>query len=273
MNTKLLWIITRTPLHVGAGSSVGAIDMPVARERHTQIPIIPGSGLKGVLRDEWNDEQKRQEQEELFGPDTENADKGSGNLIVGEARCVCFPVRSAKGGFAWLTSPLALARLAREKGTAKYGGEIVLNDKQCLAPEGVRVGNRVVLEEYAFEVEDAVPDTVIGLLSDAFDDDLWKSLKERLVVAADGIFSHFCANACEVQQRIRIDDETGTVAQHALFNQENVPSETVFYAVMSERKDGALNKLAAGLPSVLQIGGDETVGLGWCSVRLEGGAK
>jgi CRISPR/Cas system CMR subunit Cmr4 (Cas7 group RAMP superfamily) len=56
MNSKILTIFTRTPLHVGTGSSVGAIDQPVIRERHTRIPIIPGSALKGVLADLWFDE-------------------------------------------------------------------------------------------------------------------------------------------------------------------------------------------------------------------------
>ncbi len=73
METRLLNILTRTPLHVGAGSSVGAIDMPVQRERHTQIPIIPGSSLKGVLRNLWYGES---EQEELFGRDTNNGASG-----------------------------------------------------------------------------------------------------------------------------------------------------------------------------------------------------
>ena len=53
MKTKLMTIFTRTPLHVGCGSSVGAVDQPVARERHTRFPIIPGSAIKGVLADLW----------------------------------------------------------------------------------------------------------------------------------------------------------------------------------------------------------------------------
>jgi len=265
-----MWIMTRTPLHVGAGASVGAIDMPVARERHTQIPIIPGSGLKGVLRDEWKD--KKEEQTWLFGPD--EGDLVAGTLLVGEARTVCFPVRSARGGFAWLTSPLVLHRLAREAAGATIP-TIELDDESCMAGGDVRLkDNKVVLEEYCFMHKDGdVPAEVVDLLENAFEDDLWQTLPKRLTIVSDGIFSHFCANACEVQQRICIDDEKGTVKKGGLFNQENVPSETVFCAVMGERKEGALQKLAAGLPPVLQVGGDATVGLGYCSVLMaEGGA-
>ena len=53
MIQRNLLIFTRTPLHVGAGSSVGAIDQPIQRERHTGFPIIPGSSLKGCFADQW----------------------------------------------------------------------------------------------------------------------------------------------------------------------------------------------------------------------------
>ena len=53
MEPRILTIFTRTPLHVGAGASVGAVDLPIVRERHTRFPVIPGTSLKGVLADLW----------------------------------------------------------------------------------------------------------------------------------------------------------------------------------------------------------------------------
>ena len=102
-------------------------------------------------------------------------------------------------------------------------------------------------------------------------------MDQRLVIVSDGIFSHFCATACEVQQRVRIDDDTGAVAKGGLFNQENVPSETLFYAVIGERREnGHLAKLSdklIAINGIIQLGGDETIGLGFCSVALNGGAR
>ena len=97
MKKQIFAIFTRTPLHVGAGNSVGAIDSPVMRERHTRIPIIPGSSLKGVLADLWNDEnfKRTSDGEELFGKTDSKAAK-AGQLLVGESRVLAFPVRSAK---------------------------------------------------------------------------------------------------------------------------------------------------------------------------------
>lgn len=264
MKTRVLHLFTRTPLHVGAGSAVGAVDMPIQRERHTQIPIIPGSALKGVLRDVWNGHA---DQVALFGSESRADELTAGQLVVGEARVLCFPVRSAKGGFAWITSPLALQRYARD--TGRNLPELSITDDIALAGAEVQSKEGVVLEEYVFKTA-GLPDGVVELLKGAINDPLWATLPKRLVVVSDGIFSHFCATACEVQQRIRIDDDKGTVAEHALFNQENVPAETLFHAVLADRREGALAKLAERLPPVLQIGGDATIGLGFCSVSLGG---
>ncbi|HPB82071.1 MAG TPA: RAMP superfamily CRISPR-associated protein, partial [Spirochaetota bacterium] len=39
-----------SPLHAGSGSIIGAVDLPIQRERHTGWPHVQASGLKGALR-------------------------------------------------------------------------------------------------------------------------------------------------------------------------------------------------------------------------------
>src|SRR5690606_7202590 len=136
MQTKVLYLFTRTPLHVGAGPSVGAIDQPVQRERHTGLPIIPGSSIKGVRADGekfiasgddgqvMQDEQRKTTKRtdigaKLFGlgATKEEGDNGrAGSISFCEASLLAFPVRSAKGCFAWLTSPLVVMRWSRATG-------------------------------------------------------------------------------------------------------------------------------------------------------------
>ena len=110
MKQKLLYLFTRTPLHVGAGASVGAIDQPIIRERHTGHPIIPGSSIKGVLRDACRNDDLKAKEESIFGKQDD-----AGKLAFGEAKVLAFPVRSAKGSFAFITCPLALERFRREQ--------------------------------------------------------------------------------------------------------------------------------------------------------------
>ena len=281
MKKQIFAIFTRTPLHVGAGNSVGAIDSPVMRERHTRILIIPGSSLKGVLADLWNDEnfKRTSDGEELFGKTDSKAAK-AGQLLVGESRVLAFPVRSAKGSFAWISCPLALRRLERdadvELNVDQFDG---LREDQCLAAsdEITLNGSRVVLEEYQFSCLNKEISAIAEKLAELGADPVWKEVEKRLVIVNDEMFSYFVEQACEVVTRIRVDGESGTVAPGALFNQEQVPSETMFYTVLGaeERKglsaSGALRQVQERLESVgniLQIGGDETIGLGYCTVTL-----
>jgi CRISPR-associated protein Cmr4 len=94
----------------------------------------------------------------------------------------------------------------------------------------------------------------------------------------DDDFTHFVRLATEVVARVGLDYERKTVKQGALFYQEFLPAETLFYClVVAEdsrrrelKKDAAwtLQYAQQHVPPVLQIGGNETTGKGLCAVRL-----
>lgn len=277
MNTKLLSIFTRTPLHVGAGSSVGAVDQPVVRERHTRFPVIPGTAIKGVLADlwlDWSDKDKpvrdAKDGVKLFGK-TDAKDAKAGQLMIGEGRLLAFPVRSAKKCFAWITCPLALERFARDAGVKLP--VLAVGEEKALAPAELAVEGHVIFEEYPLPTEGTVPDAVVSALSELNDELVWKdNLKAHLAVVSDELFAYFAENACEIANHNRIEDTTGVVVKGALFSQENVPSETMFYSVVNSVGTGELDLLGAKLAeekNLLQIGADMTTGLGWCGVALK----
>ena len=290
MPQKILYLFTRTPLHVGAGASVGAIDQPIVRERHTGFPIIPGSAIKGVLADG----SLKRENGELITDDNGRAfrtDEGialygrqdhevnemegkghkSGDISIAEAKLLAFPVRSAKGCFAWVTSPMILERWMRDTGkTAGLpesfpGGLHIYGDADTLALENEALEGTVVLEDYAFDLKGPFsPGTDV---TSAISDTLWSKLcAQHLCLISDDMMAHFARNACEVAQHVSISDETGAADEGKLFNQENVPAETLFYSIFTELRSGAFMKLTA--PSVLQIGGDATTGHGFCTAEL-----
>lgn len=308
MNTKLLTIFTRTPLHVGAGSSVGAVDQPVVRERHTGYPVIPGSAIKGVLADLWLEKNedgstfflekeidgkkvyesvRDKDGVGLFGK-TDAKDAAAGSLLIGEGKLLAFPVRSAKGCWAWLTCPLALKRFARDCGIATDGDSgapapqpkdgstsqfaPAPADDEAYAPAKLKVGNSVVFEEYPLKVDKDVPKAIVDLLAGLSDDEVWKAIADHLAIVSDDLFAYFAKNACEIANHNRIDDKKGVVANGALFSQENVPSETMFYSVLNTKKLDDFAKLEDKLrteKNLLQIGADMTTGLGWCSVATK----
>ncbi len=111
----LLFLHALSPLHAGTGQGIGAIDLPIAREKATNIPYLPGSSLKGVLRDRASDWHK-DTLFAVFGPDTESASEHAGAVQVGDAKLLLLPVRSLCGVFALVTSPYLLERFRREAG-------------------------------------------------------------------------------------------------------------------------------------------------------------
>lgn len=285
MKTELLTLFTRTPLHVGAGTSVGAIDQPVVRERHTGYPVIPGSALKGVLADLWLDRSnpatpvRSRVGKCLFGEDDLKANAAAGKLLIGESKLLAFPVRSAKGCFAWITCPMVLARFDRDarkripipsievvKGAAKVATEtdVLLTFKDA---------STAVFEEYSMPTsKDEAVDELTKALQPLCSDKVWSELvAKKLAVVDDETFAYFAKNACEVAQHNRINDTTNTVDGSGFFNQENVPSETLFYALVfcedeSLLKDEFANQIKK--EGMLQIGADMTTGLGWCTATL-----
>lgn len=278
MTSNILYIFTRTPLHVGAGNSVGAIDQPVTRERHTGFPIIPGSSIKGVMRDQFGGTSP--EADEVFGKSAgAGDDQGEGGILTfAEARVIAFPLRAAIGSFAMITCPLALRRYSRDAGI-----DIAIPDElgsqTCLAGSAITMdkGNDkgVVLEEYAFKHSGDFPEEWINHLTPLLDDAVLAGSKNRFALLSDGDFAHFVATATQVNQHVRIDDETGTAQGGGLFNEETVPSETLFYSFVSAspRRDAQNARLEEVLKelsqeSLTQFGGKNTTGLGFCTTKL-----
>jgi CRISPR-associated protein Cmr4 len=293
MNKHLITLYTQTPLHVGCGSSVDVVDLPIARERVTNFPIIPASGLKGVMR-----EAARQcttlevlKIRLLFGEErSPNNDPNNGEIIEARAGCVqfmeakllCFPVRSLRGCFSWLTCPTALLRYQRDSGSSFPVPRTTPG--HALAGADVKQDDHVFLEEYTLEaVADKAGDTaelpkIVKALQPLSKDPLWTShLSSRLAIVSDEDFQHFVTTATEIVQRIAIDPTTRTVKGTGLFSQENVPCEALFYTVLTlmptrEAKPADLSTdletlLKPETTPTLQIGGDETTGHGFCALN------
>lgn len=295
MKPHLVTLYTRTPLHIGCGTSVDVVDLPIMRERITNFPVIPSTSLKGVLREaarqHFGDENAATTRT-LFGEDRKlDSDNGEGGKVTANAGCVqimeakllAFPVRSLAGCFAWLTCPAALRRFQRDTGKSFTIPEPRKN--QAIAGAELIANGHVILEEYALEAtqlpsdptDRTDPSNLLSALGGLTADPLWTSkLPARLAILHDEDFQHFVSTCTEVVARIVINPETRTNTN--LFNQENVPCEALFYSVLhvlaprrndsAAAPDNSLTALLAANPT-LQIGGDETTGHGFCSVRHE----
>ena len=74
----------------------------------------------------------------------------------------------------------------------------------------------------------------------------------------------------EIITRIKLDYSTKTVVDGALFTQELLPAETALYALLLSESDLGTLPQKVNERKVLQLGGDETIGKGWCWAKVEG---
>ncbi|MBA2288139.1 MAG: type III-B CRISPR module RAMP protein Cmr4 [Ktedonobacteraceae bacterium] len=115
MDAQLTFIHVLSRLHAGVGQGTGVIDLPIAREKSTGLPYLPGSSLKGALRTRCFHDEKSDTCRPIFGPDNPNEEDNQASLAqFTDQRLLFLPMRSLAGTFAWVTCPFVLRRLLRD---------------------------------------------------------------------------------------------------------------------------------------------------------------
>ncbi|MBA3884768.1 MAG: type III-B CRISPR module RAMP protein Cmr4 [Acidobacteria bacterium] len=279
MNTRPFLLHALSPLHAGTGQAADVIDLPTARMKATGIPFIPGSSIKGVLRDVCGtggaDGEKLLA---VFGPEQKDAAKHAGALVVGDARLLALPVRSFRGTFAWTTSPLLLTLARRD--LEERGADLSI---PRIDGRGARVANgNCCMHQGRLYLEDL--DLAAGASDEAT---AWARLLAPLASPADDIFTKRFAivdddtmaflwdTATQVDARVRLDESTRTVAPGALWLEESLPPETLLIGLLAADRsrrprvdmtpDDVLGFALAG-EEVLQLGGKATTGRGRCRI-------
>jgi CRISPR-associated protein Cmr4 len=298
METKLLFIQALSSLQPGTGQGVGVIDQPVSREKATGLPYLPGSTIKGVLRDCWEQEDIS-DLEKVFGQTTSADEPYAGSVSLMDGRLLLLPVRSLAGVFAWVTSPFILNRFIRDCKMGRIQGlpdtvSVPSNNNVMLTQASVlKIAqgiDKVILEDLQIDVSGADPrvDAWADWLAKALQpneperqgdlrqDDLkeWQDdFKKRFCIVSDDVLSYFSETGTEVTPRIRIDDETKTASGQALWYEESLPAETILISLVVAKKVKAstatvFNGLSKIVETPVQFGGGATVGKGLCKLYL-----
>lgn len=274
MNTRSFLLHALSPLHAGTGHTSDIIDLPTARMKATGIPFLPGSSVKGVLRDARRtiDCEKT---EAVFGPSDDPA-AHAGALVVGDARLLALPVRSFKGTFAWVTSPLLLTLAKRDLEDASLRIPSIDGRGARLAEGTVCIHkNKLYLDDLDLTATVAAEATAwaqrLAPLASPGDDIFTK----RFVIVDDDTMAFLWETATQVDARVRLDERTRTVAPGALWLEESLPPETLLIGLLaadrSRRRnvnmtpDDVLGFALSG-EEVHQLGGKATTGRGRCRI-------
>ena len=333
-SAKPLFLIVETSLHAGSGSDLGIVDLPIQREKHTSYPKVEASGIKGAIREvfrtqpnlkalqtDWDitsvkDPNYKEAINLTFGPDTTNqSNLHAGALGFTDARLLLFPVKSVSGVFGWITCPAVLERFKHDLSIccpsidlnfalpAKNQVPALPAENQVPDDDLIVSDNRIVLEEYTFEVQrTAECESLAHWISKNCmpSDDVYsywrKKVKNSLVVLSNEDFRDFVTLSTEVIARIKINQETGTVdvEKGALWYEEYLPSDSVLYSlalttpIFQEKDDdkgifqltpqekaancGESEKVMEffedGLPPIIQLGGNATIGKGIVRTKI-----
>jgi len=246
-----------------------------------------------------------------FGP--ENMEMAhAGALGFSDARLLLFPVKSVKGVFAWITCPQVITRFKRDLDLCEIAGDFDVPQKETV-PTNCELfvkdkDNRIVLEEYTFtaEQDDTTTRFAQWLKQKVAKnmENFWKDKIEKdILVLSDEDFKDFVTMSTEVIARTKIDDHTGTVAKGALWYEEYLPTDSILYSLVfagpifkeKDEDKGAFKvedkELEGGgqrpeleaqkvmgffkenLPSMLQIGGNSTIGKGFVRTVFLNGEK
>lgn len=292
MEARLAFVHALSPLHAGTGQGIGVIDLPIAREKATGIPFLPGSSVKGSLRDLCTDEKQ---QKSIFGTGNEEKSQTmehAGSVQFSDQRLLLLPIRSLVGTFAWVTSPYILQRFVRD---AKVAGinklpetPKTLQETSCLVittsclKHGVNNNSKVFLEDLDLTPSNNNTEVVKAsnwadwLAPRIFaDSPEWQDmLKKRFCIVSDDLLSFLLETATEVSARIVINDESKTAEN--LWYEETLPTETILSGLVmanpTKKAEITTNKVFEAITTItnktVQFGGKATVGHGLCSVKL-----
>lgn len=258
MKTDAYLITCLTNLHVGSGeSNYGVVDNLVQRDPITNIPVIHSSSLKGALREYFKDRIDKVKLNYIFGPDSQRdstSDSGIGHYKFFEANMIVLPVRSNVKPFYRATSKFLLEDI-KEKADAfniEFNLPIIpftnnapsVSTASILEPE-----TGCILEDWDaignLNIENG--NNYIGENPALFHTDSFKELANHLPVIA------------------RNQLENGESKN--LWYEEVVPRESrfVFFVTTDGNYEKDFEDKLNG--KVVQIGGNASIGYGYCKVE------
>ncbi len=310
MNAQLTFVHALSSLHAGVGQGSGIIDLPIARERATGLPFLPGSSLKGALGTRaFNDMHNKTALYTLiFGErnllDTDNR---ASMAQFSDQKLLLLPIRSLAGTFAWVTSPYVLHRFARDiqdvQLTQPASIPVIEDVNDCYITDQknvitLQVQNKqfVYLEDLNLQVQtsSAMHAWAAWIGMHVFptpEHQDWRDmLNARLCLVHDNVFNFLVNTATEVTARIRLQENSKTVEDGGLWYEEALPTETILSGIAlatptkdarlttaigrdTLRSDEIFSALTDLTSTVIQLGGKATVGRGLCRVQLAGEKK
>lgn len=275
------YLYSLAPVHCGGEGDLGNI-LEIAREVHTNFPYIPGSSLRGSLRDEVLQVAGKEVTDRLFGKELANGDQmGVHQVWFGDARLLWIPMRtmSLEGSgdvFTWVSCHSLIRDHAlvschpmppfRKQPVGTRGGNYWVADSR-IQVETMNEDERKVAHPESW------PSCLEGEVKST-----WNANR---IVLPDSDFEILMEHSLWTQIRNKIQDKdnenTSQGSAEIFWTDVCIPRDTIFYFswgynLLKDKPDKPNpNKLKVEdhqilmeiMTGLLQLGGQANVGRGW----------
>ncbi len=262
------YLYSLSPIHCGSSGDMGNV-LEIAREVHTNFPFIPGSSLRGSVRNEVTNypvADAKSVADRLFGKELDEAQGTMGvhQIWFSDARLLWLPMKtmSLKNGsnnvFAWISCPTLLRSLAKEP--------IEIESAVGTRPGTYLVADaEVVVKPFNDNQREIATKSIASFPADlrAIGD----SWQRNLIILPDDDFSILLEHALWTQIRNKISDEGGA---EVFWTDVCIPRDTIFFyhwgytpARTNSLTETDWQILTSILKGLFQVGGQANVGRGW----------
>lgn len=249
--------------------------LEIAREVHTNFPYVPGSSLRGCLRNEVQ-LLNQNAADTLFGKElSSDGQMGVHQVWFGDARLLWIPMRtmSMKGGadiFTWVSCH----SLIRDHALVARQPFVTFPDQ----PVGIRAGTYVVADAQiqVSSMSDAQKNAIAlaGTWPDSLKDSVKPAWEKNHIVLPDADFQVLMEHSLWTQVCNKIQDESNGANQagsaEVFWTDVCIPRDTILYFTWgySLLKQNPVTPdkhdlLVSILQGLLQVGGQANVGRGW----------
>jgi CRISPR-associated protein Cmr4 len=276
---RIGYLYSLAPIHPGGEGDLGNV-LDIVREVHTNFPYIPGSSLRGCLRDEVNFSNPdfgKAIGDRLFGKEL---DTGTGTMGVhqawfGDARLLWVPMRTmslsgSEDAFTWVSCH-SLVRdhaLVSQKPLPSFPKQPIGNRKGTywVADSQVKV-EQIFSNEQKQAME-------LPVWAESLKREVKSVWDQNRIVLPDSDFEILMEHALWTQIRNKLTPEnqsngkTQAGSAEVFWTDICIPRDTILYFPWGYRKDKAVHEadhdvLKAVLQGLFQVGGQANVGRGW----------
>lgn len=267
------YIYSLAPIHCGGEGDLGNI-LEIAREVHTNFPYVPGSSLRGTLRNEVK-QLDEATTNALFGKELDKQGQmGVHQVWFGDARLLWVPMRtmSMNGGqdvFCWVSCH----SLIRDHAIMTQQNSVVFPSEAV----GTNAGNYLVadaqIQVRKMTDEQKLATSLFCTWADSLKSAVQPTWENNRIVLSDADFQVLMEHSLWTQVRNKIQDDDGinqAGSAEVFWTDVCIPRDTILYypwgynllasnPVTSKQHDLLINVLQG----LFQIGGQANVGRGW----------